>query len=446
MTCVRPATPGFIATLIATGLLAAVSFGVPWIKSVYFLKATLSGVDGSLTFGTLGYCVDYAGTVTCSKPSVGYEIGEPRLSFCHHLTTVINPRSLLPRPRTPNPFSQTDLNTLLGNDTKLQIPNVVAKWITYCLVLHIVALILAAGSAVFGLLAHVREISMTCCSTCISGFAAAVAMFAFIFDLALFFLAKARINSAGGQASFGNAIWLTIAAWALLFFSGIFFCCGRCCLGKRPSRKSKRSGTGDFEPGHNQNVDQVRMDAINAEAERQAKQKYGNEGGLPAFQEYQPLTRKESVDDSAYEEGNQIVRQPSQQGFLDASSPRPQPATGQTYAGGYVPGQPGGRAVDEYYNPTGSGYPPGPRRQGTTHSQTTSGYSQSTYSSPAPSIPAPPLPQPNSQFLAVGGGQYGHQNLGSSCEHFFRLPFLSCRPDDSVRRSFRSIPTAQRFL
>jgi len=275
---------------------------------------------------------------------------------------------------------------------------------------------------VFGLLAHIREMSMTCCSTCVSGFGAAVAMIAFIFDIALFFLTRARINSAGGSATIGNAIWLTLVAWVLLFFSGIFFCCGRCCLDSRPSRKGKRSGTGDFEPGHNQYVDQVRMDAIKAEAERQAKQKYGKEGDLPAFQEYQPLTRKESDDGYAYEDGNHIVKQPSQphlpqQGYLDASSPGQQPATGNTYVGGYMPGQPGGRAVDDYYNPTGTGYPPGPTRQGTVNSQTASTYSQSTYSSPPPSTPAPPLPQANSQYLAIGGAKYGHQPRGTSCEY-----------------------------
>ena len=250
-------------------------------------------------------------------------------------------------------------------------------------------------------------------------------MFAFVFDLALFFLAKARINSDGGQASIGNAIWLTLAAWALLFFSGIFFCCGRCCIRNRPSRGNNRSGLGDFEPGHNQYVDRVRMDAIKAEADRQAKQVYGKEGGLPAFQEFQPLNRKDSADDSAYEEGTQIVKQPSQpqlhqQGYIDASSPHP--VTGQTYVGGYMPGQPGARAVDDYYNPPGAGYPPGPRRQGTTHSQTASSYSQSTYSSPPPTT-VPPLPQQNSQYLPVGT-QYGHQNLGTSCECSSLLPFI----------------------
>jgi len=63
---------------------------------------------------------------------------------------------------------------------------------------------------------------MTCCSTCFSGFAAVVALLAFIFDLAFFFLAKAHINEVG-SAEIGNAIWLTLAAWVLLFFSGCFY-------------------------------------------------------------------------------------------------------------------------------------------------------------------------------------------------------------------------------
>ena len=58
------------------GLLAAVSFCVPWIKSVYSLKATVSGFNGPLTLGTLGYCVDNAGNVTCLKPSAGHKLGE----------------------------------------------------------------------------------------------------------------------------------------------------------------------------------------------------------------------------------------------------------------------------------------------------------------------------------------------------------------------------------
>lgn len=74
---IRPATPGFLITLTATVLLAVVSFSVPYFKSVYFLKASLSsgGVDGSIIFGVLGYCLELPGNTTCSKPSVGYELG-----------------------------------------------------------------------------------------------------------------------------------------------------------------------------------------------------------------------------------------------------------------------------------------------------------------------------------------------------------------------------------
>lgn len=96
MSWIRPATPGFLATLTATALLAVVSFGVPWIKSVYFLKATIDGFDGSLTFGTLGYCLDNAGKLTCSKASLGYEIGEHTPSL-RYLTTL-NPDRFFPRP------------------------------------------------------------------------------------------------------------------------------------------------------------------------------------------------------------------------------------------------------------------------------------------------------------------------------------------------------------
>ena len=79
MGIVRPATPGFLVTLIATILLAVVSFNTPILKSIYFLKATITeqGQTGSVTLGTLGYCLDLNGNTTCSKPSVGYKLGEP---------------------------------------------------------------------------------------------------------------------------------------------------------------------------------------------------------------------------------------------------------------------------------------------------------------------------------------------------------------------------------
>ncbi|KAJ7492058.1 SUR7/PalI family-domain-containing protein [Mycena latifolia] len=337
MGCIRPATPGFILTTLATALLAVVSFCVPYFKSVYFLKADISssGTSGTITFGTLGYCVEVDGTTTCSSPSVGYEL---------------------------------DINSLVGNKLPVEIPTVVVKWLTYVLVLHIVALALAAGSAVFGLLAHVREMAMTCCSTCISGFAAAVAFIAFIFDIALFFLAKSRINAVG-TASIGNAIWLTLAAWVLLFFSGCFYTLGRCCISNRQKRGDWENRQEPPPPGAG---DQMRLDAVKAEADRKARQK-ATEGGLPAFHESVPLTT------TAYDDGGAI--------YTD------KPHT----PGGYMQAPPGSRAVDQYYAGPSTGYnnmgpsagynnassyPPSPQRQ-----YAPSTYAPSTYSYNAPQQP-----------------------------------------------------------
>jgi hypothetical protein len=368
MGCLRPATPGFIVTLTATILLAIVSFCVPWIKSVYFLKAIIEqgNQKGSITFGTLGYCLDFKGNITCTSPTVGYEF---------------------------------DINKLIDNGTKFQIPNVVTKWVTYALVLHVVALALSAGSAVFGLLAHVREMSMAYCSTCISGFAAAVALLAFIFDLVFFFLAKSTLNKRlpGSSAEMGNAIWLTLAAWVLLFFSGCFYTIGRCCINKRGPRGSKKkvdwtpeTGTGGYNHSNNNTYnqgDQMRLDAVKAEADRKARQKQ-LEGGLPAFHETQPLTARVEGNDVYFDDdSSKTPTRPSHLGT--AAAVGGVAIAGKQYAaGGYVPSAPGTKAMDEYYHPTrnnsgGSSYPPNtqPHRQPSSYS---TGPSPSTYNNYPP--------------------------------------------------------------
>lgn len=353
--------------------------------------------------------------------------------------------SLIP-PLTCVPFSfylNPDINGLVGNKFNVQIPQVAVKWITYALFLHIVGLGLAACSAVFGLLAHVREMSMACCSTCVSGFAAGVTLIAFIFDLVLFFVAKARINAVG-HASMGIAIWLTLAAWILLFFSGCFFAVGRCCINKRGPR-NKWSGRGDQEThGPDTNyAEQMRMEAIKAEADRKANQAGGG-GGLPAFYEAQPLVKTGRVDgDNVYTE------------YKDETSDVPPPTlTGNNRlpSSGYAPAPQGTRAVDDYYSPTlptvpgNTTYPPRPQAQGQSRlERQTSGYSYSpsTYSQNAPrrqasgyiptaaatsaysNAPRQTSPPPaNNQYLSATGYQdpyasgphYGHAVGGSSCK------------------------------
>ncbi|KAH9964186.1 SUR7/PalI family-domain-containing protein [Russula dissimulans] len=372
----KPATPGFLVTLTATILLAIVSFSVPWFKSVFFLKASLSveNVEGTITFGVLGYCLELNNGTTCSKPSIGYEL---------------------------------DIDQLVGNKTKISIPQVVVKWITYALVLHIVALVLATISSVFGLLAHVREFSMSCVSSCVSGVGAAITLLAFVFDLTFFFLAKSRLNSVeGGSATMGNAIWLTLAAWILLFFSGCFYSIGRCCARRRP-RNMSPSDSGKWVPAPSTGPtyeEQMRLDAIKAEADRRARKTQG-ELGLPSFPEYdptQPLTADVEHD-----------AQPQA------------PYSDTRYAAAAV----GTRAVDEYYTAANNNVYP-PRRQPTTssgytqqtgyaHSQQTSGYAPSNYSTPIAVSTGPPVTtggyfNADEQYGNQASARYGHEQYASN--------------------------------
>lgn len=78
MPVIKPATPGFLTTLVATILLAVVSFSVPYFRSVFFLKASLAaeGQSGDITFGTLGYCLVQNGSTSCSNATIGYQLGQ----------------------------------------------------------------------------------------------------------------------------------------------------------------------------------------------------------------------------------------------------------------------------------------------------------------------------------------------------------------------------------
>ncbi|KAI0073719.1 pali-domain-containing protein [Panus rudis PR-1116 ss-1] len=351
----------------ATILLALVTFSAPILKSIYFLQASLDqeGIKGNIVFGTLGYCLELQSNgTTCSKPSIGYQL---------------------------------DINGLVGNDLPIKIPSVIVKWITYALFLHAVALILAAISALFGLLAHVREFSMTCCSTCVSGFAAAIAMLAFIFDLAFFFLAKARINAIkGAHASIGIGLWLTLAAWIMLFFAGCFYGFGRCCISRRPKGEDRARTKPTVDDDY---ADRVRLDAVKAEADRKARQAKG-ELGLPAFQEYeqtQPLTK---VDHEEYVDDNGHILPYHNTGSSASVAPG---ANYQSSHAGYAQAPAGSRAVDDYYNTRPSqgtnSYPPQPRRQATDTSAST--YSYNAPQAPVPTIPPPPSASPSYGAVAT---------------------------------------------
>jgi hypothetical protein len=71
----------FLTTLAATGLLALVAFGVPF---VFFLKASINvdGFNGTIIFGALSYCLELSNGTNCTEPSLnGYALGQFFFSF-----------------------------------------------------------------------------------------------------------------------------------------------------------------------------------------------------------------------------------------------------------------------------------------------------------------------------------------------------------------------------
>ncbi|CDU23183.1 uncharacterized protein SPSC_01812 [Sporisorium scitamineum] len=280
---IRPATPGTLLTLVAAVLLGLVTISNPIIKSIYFLQATIGG-NGPQTgevarFGTLGYCL----SDTCSSPTLGY-------SF--------------------------DPNQLLGIQViGSRYTSAVIKGLTYTLILHPIALAFAVVSVLLGLISHCREFSTNCFGSFVTGIGAFITLVAFGLDLALFVIAKKRIDSINGaSASLGMAIWMTLAAWILLFLAGCAFSCGICSRRRRNRVKDSHLddayGARPSAPVRDNYGQQMRLDALDAEADRKRRQaaldrNNKNRADLPKFAEYEteyevPLN---DYDDGAYVNG-----------------------------------------------------------------------------------------------------------------------------------------------
>lgn len=277
---------------------------------------------------------------------------------------------------------------------------------------------------------------MTCFSSCTAGVGAAVTLLAFIFDLAFFFLAKSRLNAVqGGSATIGNAIWLTLAAWILLFFSGCFYGLGRCCIRRRPRDMARPDREASGWSNGQTYEEQMRLDAVKAEADRKARQKQV-ELGLPAFPEHdqtQPLTL-DSEDDVPYRDT------------------------------AYAAAPTGTRAVDDYYNqPESNAYPP--RRQPTAlsdrtqqtgyiHSQQTSTYAPSAYGGSSAVSTGPAVASgyispehtgyQHGQYPSQAASRYGHEQSPSNVgrrqptinENYAQSTYSPCRSSPFVLPSY----------
>ncbi|KAF7321195.1 hypothetical protein HMN09_00208000 [Mycena chlorophos] len=216
-----------VATVAAgTALLGMVAFSVPEFKSIYFLRIDLSNstvttaVNQTAPFvdlGVLGFCTDLQNGqgLQCSPAKIGYNLSDA------------------------SQFISGPLPAGLSSSV-----NTVASGLTKVLVLHIVAFGISLLSFAFALLAFFGAPIADCCSSCFCGFAGSAAFAVFIFDIAFFELIKKRVQDVGnaGAAVMGNALYLTLFAWLLLFITPIMFLLGRCfgcCLPDVSSHKDK---------------------------------------------------------------------------------------------------------------------------------------------------------------------------------------------------------------
>jgi len=206
---------GLASVGAATALLGMVAFDVPYFKSVYFLRIDLGNGTAStalanqtnpfVDLGALGFCTDLKDGrgLQCSAAHVGYNLSE----------------------------ASKFLNGTLPPQLSASV-NAVASNLTKVLVLHIVAFGIALISFAFAFFAFLGCLPLAdCCSSCFCGFAGSAAFAVFVFDIAFFELIKKRVQEEGnaGAAIMGNALYLTLIAFLLLFITPILFLIGRCC-------------------------------------------------------------------------------------------------------------------------------------------------------------------------------------------------------------------------
>ncbi|GHJ90324.1 hypothetical protein NliqN6_6726 [Naganishia liquefaciens] len=223
------AFPGFFLTLAALVLLVLTTVSTPVVKDLYFLQVETSGSASSLAstlrLGTLGYCLtgvastalssvtDEELTNGCTAAKLGYALD----------STLVTDGEVF------------GLN--IGN-----LSDSVIKGLTYLLVLQPIAGGFAFLTLIFAFFAW-------CCSSrfmevvafLLSLFATLVAWVAWAIALALFVIAKNRIESASDgdlEAKLGNCLWLGLGAAIAL---SIAMC--STCVGTFGSYSSKHRGS-----------------------------------------------------------------------------------------------------------------------------------------------------------------------------------------------------------
>lgn len=177
--------------------------------------------------------------------------------------------------------------------------------------LHIIALGFAGIGLIMAAIDMIPGFNMICFPTCMASIASTAALIAFIFDLAIFFIAKAAIGKmSGASANIGAAVWMTLAAWICCSVSICAFGMANCCCGgcggskrdrgdRREKKRNKKDRRDDdsFDDDFRRDQD-MRLHAIRDEERR----KYNQD--LPSFQpfEREPLNPAPPEDKFLYDD------------------------------------------------------------------------------------------------------------------------------------------------
>ncbi|KAJ7042793.1 hypothetical protein C8F04DRAFT_1074816 [Mycena alexandri] len=183
-------------------LLIVASISAPTVAKIDFLHVPL--VNGSsVHFGSLGYCIVNPDGNSCTPTGVGYKIGDE-----------INALGI-------NAFTGAQAATLHGASEGL--------------ILHQIGAGIAAIAFLFAVCSHRLGYLI----------ASAVAFIAFLFSLAalivdfvVFGAVRQHLHRNNGVATWGNAIWIVLAATIVLFFASIATCFA-CVTARRHRRANK---------------------------------------------------------------------------------------------------------------------------------------------------------------------------------------------------------------
>jgi hypothetical protein len=163
---------------------------------------------------------------------------------------------------------------------------------------------------ILSLLDLIPGFSLLCFPALCTWLTSALTLLAFIIDLILFYIARARINAvSGATATIGACVWLTLAAWVTTAVAGCVFGLGRCCAaGNRRGQRRNRE---------ERKYEAMKQDA-DASREFQPDTFAGKRQGppvLPVKQEEEvsvPLTATDKYDDDDDQTGSVPYHQPSQ--------------------------------------------------------------------------------------------------------------------------------------